>query len=118
MTNPDELAYMPIAEIAPHIEQKRLSPVEIAEAVLSRIERLNPALNAYYTIYADELRAAALSAEREIARGNYRGPLHGIPIGIKDIYEYGRTSAALNRLRATSRNTRRARLPNCSRTAP
>jgi aspartyl-tRNA(Asn)/glutamyl-tRNA(Gln) amidotransferase subunit A len=92
MTNADELAYMPIAELAPRLERKQVSPVAVAEAVLSRIEKLNPALNAYYTVYADELRTAARIAEQEIARGNYRGPLHGIPIGIKDIYEYGRTT--------------------------
>ena len=92
MRNVDELAYMPIAELAPQVERKQVSPVEIAEAVLSRIEQLNPRLNAYYTVYADELRTAARNAEQEIARGNYRGPLHGIPVGIKDIYEYGRTT--------------------------
>jgi Asp-tRNA(Asn)/Glu-tRNA(Gln) amidotransferase A subunit family amidase len=46
----NELAYMPIAEVASHIERKRLSPVEVADAVLDRIEKLNPALNAYYTL--------------------------------------------------------------------
>jgi aspartyl-tRNA(Asn)/glutamyl-tRNA(Gln) amidotransferase subunit A len=92
MMNGNELAYMPLAEVASYIQQKRLSPVEVAGAVLDRIEKFNPALNAYYTIYSDELRAAARTAEQEIARGNYRGPLHGIPIGIKDIYEYGRTT--------------------------
>ncbi len=92
MTNVDELVYMPIAELAPQIEHKRISPVEVADAVISRIGRLNPILNAYYTVYSDELRTAARAAEQEITRGNYRGPLHGIPVGIKDIYEYGRTT--------------------------
>lgn len=88
----NELAYMPIAEVASYIERKQVSPVELANAVLDRIEKFNPALNAYYTIYADEVRATARSAEQEITRGRYRGSLHGIPIGIKDIYEYGRTT--------------------------
>jgi aspartyl-tRNA(Asn)/glutamyl-tRNA(Gln) amidotransferase subunit A len=92
MTNADELAYMPIAELAPRVERKKVSPVEVAAAILSRIERLNADLNAYYTVYADELRGAARNAEIEIGRGNYRGRLHGIPICIKDIYEYGRTT--------------------------
>jgi aspartyl-tRNA(Asn)/glutamyl-tRNA(Gln) amidotransferase subunit A len=92
MTNGDELAYMPIAELAPRLKRKEVSPVEVAKAILARIEKLNPALNAYYTVYTDELRTAARNAEQEIARGNYRGPLHGIPVGIKDIYEYGRTT--------------------------
>jgi aspartyl-tRNA(Asn)/glutamyl-tRNA(Gln) amidotransferase subunit A len=92
MTNAENLAYMPIAELAPQVERKQVSPVEIAEAVLGRIDKLNPRLNAYYTVYAEELRTAARHAEQEIAGGSYRGPLHGIPVGIKDIYEYGRTT--------------------------
>ncbi|MBV8357506.1 MAG: amidase, partial [Deltaproteobacteria bacterium] len=91
-TNAKELAYMPISVLARQIERKEVSPVEVAEAVLSRIERLNPRLNAYYTVFGDELLAAARDVEREIMRGAYRGPLHGIPVGIKDIYEYGRTT--------------------------
>jgi aspartyl-tRNA(Asn)/glutamyl-tRNA(Gln) amidotransferase subunit A len=92
MTDADELAYMAISELAQRIERKEVSPVEVAEAVLSRVERLNPPLNAYYTVFGDELLAAARDAEREIVGGAYRGPLHGIPVGIKDIYEYGRTT--------------------------
>ncbi|HJU11952.1 MAG TPA: amidase, partial [Candidatus Binataceae bacterium] len=88
----DELAYMPIADLAPQVKNKQVSPVEIAQAVLSRIEKLNPELNAYYTVYPEELLIAARNAEQDITRGNYRGPLHGIPVGIKDIYEYGRTT--------------------------
>jgi aspartyl-tRNA(Asn)/glutamyl-tRNA(Gln) amidotransferase subunit A len=92
MADADELAYMPISELAPKIERKEVSPVKVAETVLSRVERLNPRLNAYYMVFSDELLAAARDAEREIVRGAYRGPLHGIPVGIKDIYEYGRTT--------------------------
>jgi aspartyl-tRNA(Asn)/glutamyl-tRNA(Gln) amidotransferase subunit A len=92
VSNVDELTFMPISQLAPELEHKRISPVEVTDAVLSQIERLNPALNAYYTVYADELRTAARDAQEEIGRGNYRGPLHGIPVGIKDIYEYGRTT--------------------------
>jgi aspartyl-tRNA(Asn)/glutamyl-tRNA(Gln) amidotransferase subunit A len=92
MTDVNELAYMSIAELAPQVERKQVSPVEITEVVLSRLDKLNPALNAFYTVYASELRISAGNAEQEIARGMYRGPLHGIPIGIKDIYEYGLTT--------------------------
>jgi aspartyl-tRNA(Asn)/glutamyl-tRNA(Gln) amidotransferase subunit A len=92
MSNADELVYMPIAEIAPRIQRREVSPVEIVKAMLARIEQLNPRLNAYYTVFTDEVLAAANDAENEIWRGIYRGPLHGIPLGIKDIYEYGRTT--------------------------
>jgi aspartyl-tRNA(Asn)/glutamyl-tRNA(Gln) amidotransferase subunit A len=92
MSNADELAYMPIAELAPRVQRKEISPVEIAKATLARIEKFNPGLNAYYTLFTDEVLAAANNAENEIVRGIYRGPLHGIPLGIKDIYEYGRTT--------------------------
>ncbi len=57
------------------------------EAHLARIERLNPGLNAFITITAREARAAAGQAESEIGRGHYRGPLHGVPIGLKDIFD-------------------------------
>lgn len=92
MTAAQELAYAPIAEVANRIKRKELSPVEVTELMLSRIEELGPKLNAFYTVFRDEVRAAARSAEAEIQRGEYRGPLHGIPIGIKDIYECGRTT--------------------------
>jgi aspartyl-tRNA(Asn)/glutamyl-tRNA(Gln) amidotransferase subunit A len=87
-----ELAYMAISDLAPRIQRKELSPVELGKAILSRVESLNPRLNAYYTIFGDELMSAARAAESDIVRGEYRGPLHGIPVGIKDIYEYGRTT--------------------------
>jgi aspartyl-tRNA(Asn)/glutamyl-tRNA(Gln) amidotransferase subunit A len=92
MSAASELAYTPIAELAGRIERKEISPVEITGAMLDRIETVNPRLNAYYTIFRDEVMAAARGAEGEICGGAYRGPLHGIPIGIKDIYEYGRTT--------------------------
>src|SRR5262249_11687249 len=66
--------------------------VEITDVLLSRIEELDPQLNSFYTVLKDEVRAAARTAEAEVRRGEYRGPLHGIPVGIKDIYESGRTT--------------------------
>lgn len=86
-----------------------VSPVEIAEAILTRVQRLNPRLNAYYTVFGDELVAAARNAESEIVRGAYRGPLHGIPVGIKDIYEYGVPRAAPSRWKITAPKSRRDR---------
>ena len=79
--------FLTIAEAAALIAAKRLSPVELTRAYLDRIERLNGTLHAYVRVLHDEALAAARAAEAEIAAGHYRGPLHGIPIGLKDIYD-------------------------------
>lgn len=67
------------------IRTRALSPVELTDAYLARIEALNPRTNAFITVTAEIARRQAASAEREIARGRYRGPLHGIPYAPKDI---------------------------------
>ena len=82
----DELAYASIGTLAPAIRQGEISPVELTDIALERIERLNPAINAFITVDAENARAAAKVAETEIAGGTYRGPLHGIPISLKDLY--------------------------------
>jgi aspartyl-tRNA(Asn)/glutamyl-tRNA(Gln) amidotransferase subunit A len=92
MSAAQELAYAPLAEVANRIKHQEVSPVELADLLLARIDKLDPQLNSFYTVLTDEVRAAARNAEAEIRRGEYRGPLHGIPIGIKDIYESGRTT--------------------------
>jgi aspartyl-tRNA(Asn)/glutamyl-tRNA(Gln) amidotransferase subunit A len=79
-----DLPFLPVAELARQIEKQQISPVEVVEAYLERIERLDPQLNAYLTVCQDEARSAAREAERAIARGQYRGPLHGIPFAAKD----------------------------------
>jgi len=79
--------FLTIAEAARLIEKKELSPVELVESRLDRIGKYNDRLHAFIRLTADEARAAAKAAETEIAAGKYRGPLHGIPIGLKDIYE-------------------------------
>src|SRR6266566_5840422 len=79
--------YLTIAEAARLIEKRELSPVELVDSRLDRIARLDGRLNSFIRVLADEARAAARAAEAEIAAGKYRGPLHGIPIGLKDIYE-------------------------------
>ena len=76
-----------IAEAARLIETRALSPVELVDSRLDRIARLDNRLNSFIRLTADEARAEARAAEAEIAAGHYRGPLHGIPIGLKDIYE-------------------------------
>ncbi|HLW43797.1 MAG TPA: amidase [Candidatus Acidoferrales bacterium] len=80
----DELYYLTIAEAAALLRKKKISPVELAKAALERMETLNPRLNAFITITAERALREARAAEREIARGKYRGPLHGIPITLKD----------------------------------
>jgi aspartyl-tRNA(Asn)/glutamyl-tRNA(Gln) amidotransferase subunit A len=79
--NPTDLS---IVEAAALIQARKLSPVELTQAYLERIERLNPLLNAYITVTAEMALAAARAAEAEIMRRNYRGVLHGIPLAIKD----------------------------------
>jgi len=80
----EDVAFLPVARLAALIRAKRLSPVELVRAYLERIERLNPRLNAYITVMRESALARARQAEREIARGKWRGPLHGIPIAVKD----------------------------------
>ena len=87
-----DLVYVSIAELSDRIRNKDISPVEVVQATLDRIDRLEPQLNAYNTVFADQAVAEARQAEADIGRGAYRGPLHGIPIGIKDIYECGPTT--------------------------
>ena len=82
----DELAFLTIAEAARVIEQKRLSPVELTTALIRRAEALDPQLNAYLLLTADRAVDQARQAEREITAGHSRGPMHGIPFGLKDIY--------------------------------
>ena len=79
--------FLSVAEAAALIAAKRLSPVELVRAYLARIERLDGTLHAYVRVLPDEALAAAHAAEAETAAGRHRGPLHGIPIGLKDIYD-------------------------------
>jgi aspartyl-tRNA(Asn)/glutamyl-tRNA(Gln) amidotransferase subunit A len=75
-----------IAEAARLIERRQLSPVELTKACLARIERLDGRINSFLLTRPDAALAEAQAAEREIMGGGYRGPLHGIPIGLKDIF--------------------------------
>ncbi len=81
-----ELDFLTISEASELIESRKLSPVELAEAKLKRIEALEPQLNAFITLTADRAIDDARKAEDAIMGGKYRGPLHGIPYGLKDIY--------------------------------
>jgi aspartyl-tRNA(Asn)/glutamyl-tRNA(Gln) amidotransferase subunit A len=82
----EELAFLTIAEAARLIERKELSPVELTTALLRRAEALDPQLNAYLLLTAERALDRARRAEQEISADNYRGPMHGIPFALKDIY--------------------------------
>jgi len=81
----DTLAYLSAIDLADLIRRKQVSPVEVVEAVLGRIEWLNPRLNAYCTVTADAARTAARAAEAAVLRGDPLGPLCGVPFSVKDL---------------------------------
>ena len=83
---PTDLHWLTIADAARLIERRQLSPVELTDALLARIEALDPQLNAFLLPTPEKAREQARAAEHEIMAGTYRGPLHGIPFGLKDIY--------------------------------
>ncbi len=76
-----------ILELGKLLRKKSLSPVELTEQCLARIEKLNPALNAFITVTGDSALAQARQAEKEIFDGDWRGPLHGVPFGLKDLID-------------------------------
>ena len=78
------LPLLSASELARLIERKEVSPVEVTEAYLRRIEALDGRYNAYLTVSYDAARQAAREAERDILQGDYRGPMHGIPVAVKD----------------------------------
>jgi Asp-tRNA(Asn)/Glu-tRNA(Gln) amidotransferase A subunit family amidase len=80
-----ELCYTPATKLAAAIRAKKISPVEVTEAVLARIERLNPTLNAYCTVTAELARTTARAAEAAVMRGDVLGLLHGVPYSLKDL---------------------------------
>ena len=79
------LHYQTMAEVGARLQSRELSPVELTTAILQRIESLDGDLKSYATVMADSAMASARAAEQEIAAGNYRGGLHGIPIAVKDL---------------------------------
>lgn len=83
--NNEELCFTPATELARMVRGKTLSPVEIVRAVLDRVERVNPKLNAICTLTAENALAAARAAEAAVMRGDRLGSLHGIPVTIKDL---------------------------------
>jgi len=92
---------MRITEASERLRRREISPVELTQACLQKIEKLNPALNAFITVTAESALAEARAAEQEIGSGNWRGPLHGIPIALKDNIDTAgvRTTAGSNLFR-------------------
>ena len=83
MNYPD-IPFLSLAELAGFIERKEITPVDAVEAYLARIEDVNPKLNAFITVLKEQALQEAASATSQIANGRYLGPLHGIPVGVKD----------------------------------
>jgi aspartyl-tRNA(Asn)/glutamyl-tRNA(Gln) amidotransferase subunit A len=82
-----DLAFLTIAEASALIKSRQLSPVEYVEALIRRTETFDAQLHAYITPTFDLARQQAKQAEHDITAGTYRGPLHGIPFALKDIYD-------------------------------
>jgi len=83
----DEFAWMPATEVAAAVRARKLSPVELTRAMLERIGALNPALNAYVLVTHDMAMQQARAAEDAVIRGDDLGPLHGVPVSIKDLFD-------------------------------
>src|ERR1700758_3901185 len=85
-----------ISDLAQCLRRREISPVEITKECLRRIEKLNPVLNAFITVTAESALVESHTAEEEILRGRWRGPLHGIPVALKDMIDTARvrTTAA------------------------
>lgn len=95
---PYELSF---SEASQKIQNRELSPVELTESSLRRIKEVEPQINAFATITEDIALKQAAQAEQEIAAGNWRGPLHGIPLGVKDLYDTaGVPTTSSSRVRA------------------
>src|SRR3954454_11898304 len=86
MVQPNALTALTITQAAALFRARQLSPVELTEAYLHRIERRNPAINAYITITAEQARAQARRATEELAAGIDRGALQGIPLALTDLF--------------------------------
>ncbi len=81
----DELAFLPVTALSHLIRERRITATQLTELYLDRLKKFDPVLHCVITLTEDRARAQAKAADEEIARGNYRGPLHGIPWGAKDL---------------------------------
>ena len=80
-----DLLYTPVRALAAQVKSKKLTSVKLTETCLERLDTLGPKLNAVVTVMRESALAEARAADAEIAKGRYRGPLHGIPYGVKDL---------------------------------
>jgi aspartyl-tRNA(Asn)/glutamyl-tRNA(Gln) amidotransferase subunit A len=78
------LPFLTVAELSKLIQRREVSPVDVVEAYLDRIDQVDSKLNSYITVCGEEALEGALLAERAIAAGDYLGPMHGIPVSVKD----------------------------------
>ncbi|MBX3027398.1 amidase [bacterium] len=96
----DDLCWLSLSEASDRLARRELSPVELTRAVLARIERLDPALRAYLAVLPEAALQAARAAEAEIAAGRRRGPLHGVPVAVKDLCDLrGTATTCASRVR-------------------
>ena len=93
----DEICFMPATDLAEKVRSRRLSAVEVVQAFLARIERVNPSLNAYITVCAEQALAEARKADERLFQATKPAPLHGVPFSVKDlVYTAGvRTTSGL-----------------------
>src|SRR4051794_10822907 len=82
----DQIAYLPLADLAERLQRRELSPVEVTRVFLDRIATHDPAHCAYITVTGEQALAQAATAERELAGGQHRGPLHGVPLALKELF--------------------------------
>ncbi len=87
MTRKQDINYSSVAELAPRVKSGEISPVEIVRTSLDRIAQLEPSLNAFLEVWGDSALDQASEAEQAISSGDYLGPLHGIPVGLKDLID-------------------------------
>ena len=84
---PADITEMGLTDLAAHLAARELSSAEAVSSALERLDRLEGKLNAFITVFGEQARAEARKADDEIASGQYRGPLHGVPVTIKDMFE-------------------------------
>src|SRR5918912_896284 len=85
MPLPEDIYFATVGELGPRLRRREISPVELAEGYLQRLESTGPKLGAVATVMREQGLRDARAAEAEIRRGKYRGPLHGVPFGVKDL---------------------------------
>lgn len=85
-TNPDDIAFLPAHRLASMIRERKITSVALTEIYLARLKRLNPTLLCAVTVMEESARREAAQADAELKAGKYRGPLHGLPYGVKDLF--------------------------------